>query len=262
MTSDLLTPGLWPTFVLVSTRLTGMILVTPFWSLSFVPRTIRGATVVVLSAILTPLVPPVSAPDHPVALPVPVLSELVIGLAIGLAAALVSQALTLASEVVALQMGLSLGQLFTPSADTGGAGLSQLYGLLGLAVFVAIGGPTDFVEAVARSFDHIPPGTIIAPRPTAMAMLASVGRLFGYAIQIAGPVMLAVTAANLAIAIVSRAVPQLNAMAMSFAVTVGVGLMMLGVSLTALAGLAGRWYSQAPATAAAVVRELAPGEAR
>ncbi|MFN0181394.1 MAG: flagellar biosynthetic protein FliR [Gemmatimonadales bacterium] len=259
---QLLAPGAWPSFVLISTRLTGLMLIAPFWSMASMPRSVRGAVVVVLSAMLVPLAPALSFPERVVTIPIPLLSELVIGMGMGLAAAIVSQALLLASEVVALQMGLSLGQLFTPQAETGGSGLSQLYGLLGLAIFVAVGGPTAFIEAVARSVVEVPPGTVISFERGGAVMMGVVGQLFGYAVQIAGPILLAVTITNIAIAIISRAVPQLNAMAMSFAVTLGVGLMMFGMSVGALASLTGRWLSGAPAVAEAVVREMAPAPGR
>ena len=260
--STLFAPGAWPTFVLVSARLSGLMLIAPFWSMATIPRSVRGAVVVVLAAVLVPLAPIVPFPEQAIAIPVPLMSELVVGLGMGLAAAIVSQALLLASEVVALQMGLSLGQLFIPSAETGGAGLSQLYGLLGIAVFVAVGGPTSFIETLARSLAQIPPGTIVGFDRGGTVLLGVVGQLFAYAIQIAGPIVLAVTLTNIGIAIISRAVPQLNAMAMSFAITLGVGLMMFGATVSALSGLTGRWLTQAPALADAVVRELAPGDGR
>lgn len=260
--TDLFAPGVWPAFVYLSTRLTGMMIVAPFWSLAAVPRTVRGAIVVALAALLAPLGPVSPAPVSPLTMPAIMATELLIGLAIGLAAAIVSQALLVASEVVSLQMGLSLGQLLVPSAETGGAGLSQLYGLLGLAAFVGVGGPLAFIEAVARSAAEVPPGTAIDSAATALGVLGAVGKIFGYAIQIAAPVLLAVTVANIGIGIISRAVPQLNAMAMSFAVTVGVGLMMLGVSIGAVAGLTSRWFGESPAVADALVRGLVGGGGR
>lgn len=259
--SQMFAPGSWPTFVLISTRLAGLMMLAPFWSLTSVPRTVRGALVVVLAALLVPVSPKAAFPEQILSIPMPMMSEFVVGLAIGLAASVVMQGLTLASEVVALQTGLSLGQIISPSIDTGGPALGQLYGLLGLAVFVSVGGPASCLTAVATSLERIPPGSVIA-FDGGMALLSTTGQLFGYAIQIAAPVMVAVTVTNVAIAIINRAVPQLNAMAMSFAITLGVGLTMFGVSLPLVIRAVGRWTGEVPAVASSLVNEMAGGRGR
>lgn len=255
--STLFAPGSWPTFVLLSTRLAGLMVIAPFWSLASIPRTVRGALIVVLAGLLLPTSPKAAFPQQVLSIPIPLLSEFVIGLGIGLAASVVVNALALASEVVALQTGLSLGQVISPTIDTGGPAMSQLYGLLGMAVFVSVGGPAACLASVARSLEQIPPGTMIAFDGGGMALLKVTGQLFGDAIRIAAPVMVAVTVTNVAISIISRAVPQLNAMAMSFAVTLGVGLMMFGVSLPLVVRAVGRWVGDAPAKSAAVIDEMA-----
>jgi flagellar biosynthetic protein FliR len=260
--SHVFLPASWPAFVLISCRLAGLMVTAPLWSLASIPRTVRGALIVVLAAVLVPLAPPVGFPADALSVSLPMMSELVVGLGIGLTAAVITQAMMLASEVVALQTGLSLGQLLAPSIDTGGPALSQLYGLLGLAVFVAVGGPVLLLEALARSLTQIPPGTLLEIEGGGRALLEIAGRLFGYAIQVAGPVIVAVSVTNVAIAIVSRAVPQLNAMAMSFALTLGVGLLMFGISLPLVVRAVGRWGSEVPRVAEAVVTEMIPAGAR
>ncbi len=260
--SQLFSPTSWPAFVLISCRLAGLMVVAPIWSLASVPRTVRGAFVVVIAAVLVPMSPAPPFPDRILSIPLPMLSEFVVGLGIGMAAAVIIHAMLLASEVVALQTGLSLGQLLSPSIDTGGPALSQLYGLMGLAVFVSVGGPMSLIEALARSLDQVPPGSIIAVEGGGAALLRVAGQIFGYAVQIAGPVMVAVTVTNVAIAIISRAVPQLNAMAMSFAITLGISLLMFGVSLPLVVRAVGRWSVEAPNVAGAVVGELSAAGAR
>jgi len=45
----------WPTFVLVSARLSGLFLAAPLWSMTGVPKTVRSAAVVLLSVVLLPV---------------------------------------------------------------------------------------------------------------------------------------------------------------------------------------------------------------
>jgi flagellar biosynthetic protein FliR len=241
--SNLLAPGSWPAFVLISARISGLMMLAPFWSMVSIPRSVKGAIIVVLAAVLVPTAAKPAFPDRVLGFPVPLMTEFTLGLGIGLAAALVVHALMLASEVVALQTGLSLGQVLTPNIDTGGPALGQIYGLLGLAVFVSTGGPIMMIEALARSVIQHPPGVMISFVEGPLVLLRLTGSVFGYAIQIAAPVMAALTVTNIAMAILSRAVPQLNAMAMSFAVTLGVGFVLIGLSLPVLVRVLSRWFA-------------------
>ncbi len=253
---SLLAPGTWPAFVLISARLSGLMILSPFWSMVTVPRSVKGAIVVLFAALLIPAAGKPAFPDRVLTIPLPLMMEFTVGLAIGLAVAIVSHALMLASEVVAMQTGLSLGQVLTPNIESGGPALSQIYGLLGIAVFVAIGGPVMMLEALVRSLEQIPPGAAVPFEDGPLGALQVTGRLFGYAVQIAAPVMAALTVTNIAMAILSRAVPQLNAMAMSFAVTLGVGLVVLGLSLPVLVRVVSRWFETSPATIDALLTTM------
>ncbi|MEZ4588853.1 MAG: flagellar biosynthetic protein FliR [Gemmatimonadales bacterium] len=108
------TPSGWPAFVLISARLTGMVMVAPFFSMFGIPRTVRGGIVVVLALTLLPAAPHPAFPERALDIPVPLMTELVIGLGIGMpVAAVIQHALVPAAEVVSPVTGLSLGQLFT-----------------------------------------------------------------------------------------------------------------------------------------------------
>ncbi len=70
---------------------------------------------------------------------------------------------------------------------------------------------------------------------TSGALEAFVG-IFGAAIQVAGPVLLALILTDAAFGMVSRVVPQLNVFAVGFAAKIIVGLLILAVTLPFLAG--------------------------
>ena len=67
-------------------------------------------------------------------------------------------------------------------------------------------------------------------------MLAAFVGIFVAAIQVAGPVMLALILTDAAFGMVSRVVPQLNVFAVGFAAKIVVGLLVLGVTLPFVAG--------------------------
>ena len=60
--------------------------------------------------------------------------------------------------------------------------------------------------------------------------------------------MVALLLTKLALAILGRAVPQLNAMMVSFPITIGVGLVMFGLSLPVVSNVIARWVQELPAS--------------
>ncbi|HXE56385.1 MAG TPA: flagellar biosynthetic protein FliR [Gemmatimonadales bacterium] len=254
---EALAPANWPVFALVSGRVTGLVLTGPLWAMSAVPRTVRGALVVTLSLLLLPLAPRPTTVDAG-ALALPIAAELLVGVAVGLAAAVLMHAMAVAGEVAAVQTGLNLGPVLSPMGEGTVTGVGELKSYLALALYVSLGGHLMLVRGLGESLVSIPPGGPYELGVGLRAALTVAGTVFGTAVRAAAPVMVAMLLANLALAILSRAVPQLNAMAVAFPVTIGLGLVVLGASLPLLGGLVAGWVGEIPGRIDLILRAFAP----
>lgn len=252
---SVLEPGRWPLLALVSARVVGLLLVAPVWSLRPVPVRVRGAAAVVFSAALLPVAArsaPAAGPEAPL---LALATEFLLGLTIGLAAAVFLHGLAVAAEVVGLQMGLSLGAAFGGMTDMGAPGIGQVYQQFALGLFVVLGGPVLLISGLADSLALLPPGAPIDLAGGARATVALAGDVFRVAVRVVGPVMVTLLVTNLALAVLNRAVPQLNTMMVAVPVTVAVGLVAIGATLPLAAGLVGAWARD---TDQAAVRAIAP----
>ena len=252
---QVLAPGRWPAFMLVSTRLSGLMLTAPLWSMTNLPGRARAAITVLLSIVLLPSVPPTKLPDELLALPVPFAMELVVGIVIGLTAAVLVQGVALAGEVISLQMGLSLAPQLAPVPDLQVSGVGLVLSNLVLLIYVGIGGHLVLLRGLADSLRTLPPGLPIdlgGGRDAAVA----VGAVFRCAASAAAPVMLTLLLTELSVALMSRAVPQINAMMISFPISIGVGLVMIGAALPFLATSIEGWVHQLPGSVDALVGAL------
>jgi flagellar biosynthetic protein FliR len=236
-----LQPAHWPTLVLVSARLVGLMLAAPLWSMSGVPRSFRSAMVILFTLILLPTVSEQPLPTEPLGLVLPLAGELAMGLAIGLIGAVFMAGIGLAGEVAALQMGLNLGPALSPMADATVTGVGELKNLLAVCLYVTLGGHLVLLSGVAESFRAIPPGGTVNLEAGGRAVGVLAGTVFSVAIRAAAPIMVALLLANVGLAILSRAVPQLNAMAVAFPITIGLGLLMLGAALPFTGAFIGQW---------------------
>ena len=242
----LLRPDAWPTFVFITARLTGLFFIAPLWSMTGLPRLARAAILVLLALVLLPGAPRVPMPEHALELPVPLAMEMLLGLAIGMTAAVVVHGAAMCGEVVSMQMGLSLGPALAPMPDVEASGVSQIQSLMAVVIYVGVGGHLMLLRGIADSLQVLPPGAPFALADGGRTIVAMVGTVFLTALRTGAPVIVALLVTNVALAILSRAVPQLNAMMVSFPMTIAVGLIMVGASLPMAAGTIDVWMRDLP----------------
>ena len=249
-----LAPAHWPTLALVSGRMVGLMLAAPLWSFAGMPRSIRGAMIIVFTVTVLPTVHETPLPPDYMGLVLPIASELLLGLAIGLVGAVFTAGMGLAGEVATLQMGLNLGPSFSPMSDASVTGLGDLKTMLAIAIYATLGGHLILLGGVAESLQTIPPGTALDFGEGGRAVVALGGTVFSVAVRAAAPIIAALLLANLGLAILSRAVPQLNAMAVGFPITIGLGFLVFGASLPYTGPFIGRWVGGVHASVGGIVQ--------
>ncbi len=234
--------GDWPAFVLVSARIAGLFLAAPLWSTVGLPKSVRSAAAVLLSVVLIPAVLPVAPlPDDMVAAAMVLAGETLIGVAIGVTGAMFMHGVMVAGEVASLQMGLSLGQALGALPEGATVGVGQLKGYFASLIYLSLNGHLTLYQALAASFAAVPPGRAMLGLEGGRMVADLAGTVFTTGIRAAAPIMVALLLANLALAILGKAVPQLNVMMLAFPVTIALGLVALGASLPFLAAyLAGQ----------------------
>ena len=208
----------------------------PVLSHSSVPRMVRIALAVLITAIVAPTLPatpavsPFSAPGILL-----VVEQTMIGIAIGLAMQIAFATVTLAGDLIGLQMGLSFAAFIDPQNSEQAPLVGSFLSIVLMLVFLAINGHLLLVAGVADSFRAFPV-TIDGVRTLdAVRLVRSGADLFAFGLQIALPVIGAMLITNLTLGMLARTSPQLNLLAVGFAVTLAVGLLMLLLELPLLA---------------------------
>ncbi len=224
-------------FFLVMARLAPLFLVAPMFSSRLVPLRVRGIILLALTIGLAPVViGDRVVPTEPLELLGLVLKELLIGFGFAFVLAALFAAVSVAGNFLDTLIGFSFGSLVDPVNGTQATVLSQFYSMLGVLVFIVIGGDAWVIAGLAKTYDIV--GilqTPSIPRLVAGADQAFVG-IFSAAVEVAGPVMLALILTDVAFGMVSRLAPQLNVFVAGFPVKIVVGLLVIGVSLPFVGG--------------------------
>jgi flagellar biosynthesis protein FliR len=224
-------------FFLVLARISPLFMLAPLFSSRSIPKRVRGVVAVGLAIGMTPVAGSgADLPTDPLGMAGAVGKELLVGAGFAYTLAALFAALEVAGSFIDTLIGFSFGGLIDPITGNQSAVLSRMYALIGVLVFIVIGGDTWVIQGLARTYDIVgidqapDIGTLVAGADEAFAAI------FLSAIQVAGPIVLALVLTDAAFGVISRVVPQLNVFGVGFPAKVTVGLLLLGVTLPFVGG--------------------------
>ncbi len=153
----------------------------------------------------------------------------------GFAAKIVFTAFDMAGEFIGAQMGLGFATFYAPLSSAQTPVVTEFIGLLALLLFLSLNGHLLYLATLAQSFSAIP----VSATPLGAASwlnLAELGsKIFSAGLLIALPILVALMITNVALAVLTRAAPQLNLFALGFPLMLLGGFFALAISLGYLA---------------------------
>jgi flagellar biosynthetic protein FliR len=218
---------LWPL-----TRILGLITAAPVFGNTGVPMLIKLTLGVTLAAIVAPIIPAVPTVDPTSWAGLLVAGqEMLIGLAMGFSMRLVFASVEFAGEIASSSMGFSFASFFDPSSAGRTSAISQFLALVATLAFLAMNAHLVMIEALVESFFTLPisssPMALTAP----LEMVRWGGKIFSSGLQLSLPIVAALLVTNIALAILTRAAPQLNLFGIGFPITLGAGFLLISITL-------------------------------
>ena len=222
-------PPVFLVMALAFFRVGGLMLVAPVLSSRTVPAMVRAAIALLFTVMVLPALPTI--PAGLVVGPSELAAELIVGFGIGLGAAVLIGGAELAGDVLAVQTGLSGATALDPLTGLGTGVLGQLLSLLALALLLVTDGHLVMIEALAVSYELIPPGWVFDLTGGVLVLIDTMALLFAQGLQFAAPIIAAVSVGYVALGVLARTSPQLNMLAVAFPLQIGLGLVVLGGSI-------------------------------
>jgi flagellar biosynthetic protein FliR len=221
----------WLGFVgLLSVRLLVALALSPPFTGFGVPASVRVALVFALAALSLAGHPPATVAVHlsgdASALLLPVLAEVLIGGVLGLSVHVVMAALALAGRLMDVQIGFGIASVFDPVNRSSTNVIGMMTSLIGVVIFMVGGAHWQLANLIARSVDVLPIG-VMPSLSDPMRPLLAAGSMFSIGLALAAPVAIALLMTDLAIAVTSRNMPQLNVFVLAVPIKVFVGFLVL-----------------------------------
>lgn len=217
-------------------RILAFIAAAPLWSTAGLPRRIRLMLGLAITIAIAPTLPEMPRVEAGSLSSLSILvQQMLIGIAMGFTARVIFSAVDLAGEFISMQMGLGFATAYDPLSSSQTPVISEFLGLTSLLLFLSLNGHLLYVATLAQSFTVIP----VLANPLANGSwlnIAELGsRIFSVGLLISLPIIVALMITNIALAVLTRAAPQLNIFSLGFPLTLLGGFFGLAISMTYLA---------------------------
>jgi flagellar biosynthesis protein FliR len=231
-------PALFYAFILVFIRCSAMLLVSPMFGAQNSPVQVRIFTTLAIAGALTCALKPAIGPlpGDIYSMAAAVLKEVVAGLLIGTFMSLVLQGAQMAGSIIDMQMGLSMSQTLNPLTGVPVTVVSQFKYMLALVIFLSMDCHHLMIIAFAKSYETMPPLSYESIPAIQTGMVALLVQLSLIALQLAAPVLAVSLIVDAGLGIVSKAVPQMQAMLVGLPAKVIMGMLALSIGLPAMTG--------------------------
>ena len=222
---------LWPL-----TRILGLLAAAPLFGNKAVPASVKVALGVMLALIVAPAVPALPAADPMSLAGLLILAqEMLIGLAMGFSIRIIFAAVEMAGEIASLTMGLGFATFFDPNTQGRSSAIGQFLALVATLGFLSVNAHLVLLSVLVESFSSLP----ISATPIyggGFKQLADWGaRIFSTGVQLSLPIVAALLITNVALGILTRAAPALKLCGIGFPSNLGVGLLVVAMTLPYLA---------------------------
>lgn len=220
---------------LMSLRIAPVFLYAPPFSLMRIPVTVRVSLglAIALCFVVNANLAQTIAPNQLASLIPLALRELLTGITVVLVFQATFAGLYFAGRIVDVQAGFGLSLLIDPTSRSQSPLIGSLFAYAAGALFFTMDGHHDLLRIWSASLDALPFGsTTLFASP--QRLMAYMGSVFAVAIGAAGSSIIALFLADLAIAFLTRTVPQMNVLVFGLQVKTIVLLLVLSASFSVI----------------------------
>ena len=218
-------------------RMIGFVIIAPPFSYGAFPMRIKGMFALALALAVAPK----TTPGHELLTTsgfiAQMLAELLTGFTLGFIIFAVFAAVQSAGAMIDMFSSLQMASAFDQSLKTNSSPFSRLFQMSAMLLLFATGSYQILILGLAKTFDSIPLGQGLPPAESAQAAIQATGFMLIAMVQIAGPIVLVLVLTDIALGLITRVAPSLNAFALGMPLKILITLSVLAISFTSMPGI-------------------------
>ena len=204
---------------LVFARMLGFFRFCPIFNRKDIPSLVKLSVALIVTIFIVDFLHPEKWLTKSDSFALSLLLNIVVGAMIGYMAQLITIAIDCGAEMINMQMGLSSATTLDPTTSGQVSILTKMISLMGILIFINLGGVYWLFKALVRSFEIFPMYAAHIPlvKIANMDLLIKMSSNTLYmGLQVASPVLLATLAQDIILGVISRTAPQVNVFQLSF----------------------------------------------
>jgi len=219
------------------TRVTALFLLLPIFGDQTVPPMVRIFLAFTINLVVYPIAVAsgggqvAAAMGSEMGLFFLVMKETMLGLVMGFTAKMFFDGLAFAFAHIGTQMGFNMATIYDQQTETSVPVVSQLIMIFAMLLFLAVDGHHMFIKSLVQSYEVVPLGGFVLTKEIAAHVLETSSQVFWIAVKLSAPMALVLFLVNCAFGIISKAVPQINVLVVSFTVNILVGFLVISITM-------------------------------
>jgi len=218
-------------FLLVFGRVVALLRTAPLTSSTAIPPLSRGGLAFFVALMIHSSAGSLYGPVPQVGLgyALALLAEVALGIIMGLLLQLVFAIFQTAGQMFSFQMGFGASQVYDPLAQIEIPLIGQFLNLVGIGVFLGIGGMVRiFVMGLTGSFSVMKGTDFLASSSFLRDILiGSIGGLFEQSLILAFPILGTLILISVTMGLLAKAAPQMNLLLVGFPLQIGIGFVIM-----------------------------------
>ncbi len=262
------------TFFAVLVRYATLVAILPFVGDRFVPTTVKILLALSFTLALYPALV-ARGEIHPLQAAIwgataggiifTIATEAVFALVLGFTARMIFEAINFGGNMVGTFMGFATASIYDPHQESQSQVVAEIQMAIAMLIFLAVDGHHLMLRASLDSYRTVGLGSFVLGQSTlgtafSHKLVEFSGEVVRFGVQLAAPVAVSLFAVNVGFGVMAKAMPQINVLVLSFAISALVGLFVLFLSVPEFTGAVSAVVSRLDEWMMAVMQAIASGK--
>lgn len=217
-------------FLLVLVRVSGIFIISPFFSSQNIPNTIKIGFSFILS-ILISLTLDINLALEGTSFVAVIVKELMVGLIIGFISYMFFTTFYIMGQLIDMKIGFGMVNVMDPQHRVQVPLMGNFYYILAFLILFSINGHHTIVNAVVDSYNFIPIGKFSFTDDSAFFLINILSKTFITGFKLAAPIIAIIFLIDLLLGILARTIPQMNVFVVGMPLKILIGLLIVSISI-------------------------------
>lgn len=242
------------TMLLAAVRAAAWLVVTPPFNTPMVPPQIKAILAVAIALAVTPQLREAAPPLDAGVVITSAAEQVAVGAALGFLTSLFFAAFQVAGDLIDLFGGFQMASAYDPLAASQTAVFGRFYNLLAITLLFGTDGHQLVIRGFAASYQVVPLTGMMSFTTLARVLTEGIAGLFVAALQIAGPLIAVLFCADVALGLLTRVAPALNAFSLGFPAKILLTVLLAGIAIGIIPSMLDELVDRSVEAVMAVIR--------